>query len=227
MPEWKTPRPLGNLYEVDKRKRPNQLYASHVEELNKLVERIRESKPGDDSVPWFDPAGAGVNARVLILQQDPSEVAEKGTGFISPDNPDRTADNTTLFRNKAKLRPEELTHWNIVPWVIGERGATFEINKAIPYLRELLELLAGLEVVICMGKTAEEGWNYAYPDNQCLSGWIALPDNISNRPIILTCPHPSFQSVEGKHKLIDGLTPSERIEKTFHKVRIILDEKSG
>lgn len=76
MANWKTPRPLENRLEVDRRKHPNQLYALHVAQLNIFVERIRDSKYGDMSVPWFDPAGAGVNARVLMLLQDPSKIAE-------------------------------------------------------------------------------------------------------------------------------------------------------
>jgi len=230
MTKWKTHRPLENSSEVDRRKRPNLLYAPHVAELNKLVERIRQSKVGDDSVPWFDPVGAGVKARVLILAQDPSAVAagktEKGTGFISPDNPDPTADNSTFFSNMAKLKRDELIHWTIVPWAIDGRDKSSEIKNAKQFLKELLGLLPQLEVVICMGQKAEQGWNEAYPDNQCIAGWTTLPVVFSNKPIVLTCPHPSFQSVDGKHRPVDNMTPSERIDKTLRNARIILDRET-
>lgn len=130
MANWLTPRLLADKSEVIKRKQTNHLFASHVYPLNKLVEKINKSEFGNDTVPWFDPSGAGINAKVLFLLQDPSNTA-LGTGFISPDNPDKTADYTSYFRNKANLRPEELIHWNIVPWAINKRNVETEIKKAL------------------------------------------------------------------------------------------------
>ena len=95
MADWKTPRPLGCPSKLKDRAKPENIYAPRVDPLNQLVDRIRVSKHGDDTVPYFDPAGAGINARVLILLQDPSKVAAEETKLISPDNPDKTADNTT------------------------------------------------------------------------------------------------------------------------------------
>jgi uracil-DNA glycosylase len=227
MANWKTPRSLESRLEIDRRKRPNQLYATHVSELNKFAERIRESKYGDRSVPWFDPAGAGVNARVLMLLQDPSETATKGTGFISPDNPDKTADNTTYFRNKANLHPDELIHWNIVPWAINGRTPSLEIDKAKPFLKELIHLLPKVEVVVCMGVFATDGWNQVYPQNLCKPGLLQLINYTYSSLISFTCPHPSTQSVDGKHALIDGLTAAERIEMTLVNTRRILDKYVG
>jgi hypothetical protein len=228
MRNWKTPRALGSALEVDRRKRPNLLYAPHVAELNKLVERIRVSKYGDTSVPWFDPTGAGINARVLMLLQDPSKVAKEGTGFISPDNPDKTADNTSYFRDKANLQPDELIHWNIVPWAINDRNSSLEINKAKPFLNEFIDLLPKLEIVVCMGDKAINGWNLSYPNNKCTSGWDLKQQYYpKNTLIALGCPHPSWQGAFGHHPLIDSLTAAEQIEKTLVNVRIILDRNSS
>jgi hypothetical protein len=138
-----------------------------------------------------------------------------------------TADNTTFFRNKAKLKPEELIHWNIVLWAIAGRDPSSEIKKARRFLVEFISLLTKLEVVVCMGKKAEEGWNKAYPENQCIPGWVPLPETFMHKPIVLTCPHPSFQSIDGQHKPVDGMIPSERIEKTLQNVRNILDRTIG
>ena len=225
MANWITVRPLENPLEVNRRKNPSQLYASNVLSLNKLVEEIRKSKNGDKSVPWFDPKGAGINAKVLMLLQDPSNIAKDGTGFISPDNPDKTADYTTYFRNKAKILPKELIHWNIVPWSINGRKAATEIEKAKPFLIKLLTLLTKLEVVICMGLIARDGWNKAFPNNPCLAGWLQPAYSNNHSIIALTCPHPSPQSIKGYHPLIDALNPSERIERTLSNVRKILDKR--
>jgi uracil-DNA glycosylase len=224
MPNWKTPRALGSALEVDRRKRPNQLYATQVAELNKFVVRIKSSER-DESVPWFDPSGAGVNARVLFLLQDPSNAAEK-TGFISPDNPDKTADNTTYFRNNANLRQSELIHWNIVPWAIKDRKVESEVDKANPFLKEFIQLLPKLVVVVCMGIHATNGWDSIYPNNPSTPGWHSCGTQNLPSLVVLSCPHPSAQSIDGYHPLVDGLNPTQRIEMTLRNVRNILDSST-
>ncbi|MFZ3080915.1 MAG: hypothetical protein WA109_14640 [Bellilinea sp.] len=115
-------------------------------------------------------------------------------------------------------------HWNIVPWKIGERKADDEIKKAIPHLIKLINLLPKLEVVVCMGASATDGWNCAYPDNPCIRGWNPII-NSPNKPIIaFTCPHPSGQSLNGYHPLVDGLSATERIEITLDNARKVLDK---
>ncbi|MEL7658767.1 MAG: uracil-DNA glycosylase [Bacillota bacterium] len=227
MAKWKTPRLLESRLEVDRRKRPNQLFVTHVSILNKFVQEKKELLH-NESIPWFDPAGAGINARVLFLLQDPSDTASAGTGFISPDNPDRTADNTTVFRNNANLLSQELIHWNIFPWKIGQKSGDDDIKKALPYLFEFLGLLPKLEIVVCMGEKASDGWNQCFPNNLCVPGWKFSSKQVGKNPIIaLSCPHPSPQSLGGKHlhELMDGLTPSERIQSTLNNVRKILDSR--
>ena len=226
MADWKTPRPLGCPSKLKDRAKPENIYAPRVDPLNQLVDRIRVSEHGDDTVPYFDPAGAGINARVLILQQDPSKVAAEKTKFISPDNPDKTADNTTWLRNEAGLKPDELVHWNIVPWHIGKKDADDEIDNASSFLTETIQLLTKLEVVVCMGDKARDGWDKAKPDNRSKPGWkpIAIPSD--TELVVLSCPHPSWRNIDGanKHKsIIDGLNPEQRIRATLNTAREILD----
>lgn len=226
MANWLTPRILANSSEVKKRLHPDQLFAPHVYPLNNLVEKINKSEYGDNTVPWFDPFGAGINAKVLFLLQDPSNAA-LGTGFISPDNPDKTADYTSYFRNKANLLPKELVHWNIIPWEIKNRNLKTELLKAKPFFIEFLSELKNLQVVVCMGKYAEFGWNYIYPEKPCSPGWKKMLILAGDSIISLNCPLTSPQSINGYHPLVDGLNPSERIEKTLKNVRLILDRKSS
>src|SRR5437868_1810926 len=78
------------------------LHEPHVAPLTAFVERLRARHGGGDSVPWFDPTEAGVNARILALLEAPGPKAtgtegprpkSKGSGFISCDNDDPTADH--------------------------------------------------------------------------------------------------------------------------------------
>lgn len=43
----------------------------HVQALNNLVREFRRARP-HLTVPWFDPADGGVNARVLLLLEIPT-----------------------------------------------------------------------------------------------------------------------------------------------------------
>lgn len=113
-----------------------------------------------------------------------------------------------------------------MPWAIDGRKVNLEIEKAIPFLNELINLLSKLEVVVCMGVNATNGWNQAYPNNMCIPGWNAFQNPSYSSIIALTCPHPSGQSVDGYHPPVNGLTPSERIEKTLANGRSILDKKT-
>ena len=111
MANWRTPRRLADQAEVRRRLGPEQLFAPHVARLNRIVEELRQL-PGDGTtVSWFDPGGAGIHGRLLVLARDPSRVAHNGTGLISPDNPDHTADNMSWLRDEAGLEPGELTHY--------------------------------------------------------------------------------------------------------------------
>ena len=66
----------------------------HVAPLNELVRRWREpaGRPSR-AVPWFDPDGGGVGARVLLLMESsgPRTVAAGDLGFSSEDNEDPTS----------------------------------------------------------------------------------------------------------------------------------------
>lgn len=202
--------------EVRRRLAPEQLFAAHVAPLNRIVGELR-LLPGDGTaVPWFDPAGAGIHGRLLVLAQDPSRVAHEGTGFISPDNPDPTADNVSWLRDEAGLKPSDLTHWNTVPWFIDGRPKTAEASRARPWLERVLAALEILEVVVCFGDVAANARNAAQPLNQCKPGW--RPDAMRGpEPIALSCAHTTNRNILAANKtrsIKDGLNP-RRIRRTL------------
>lgn len=171
--------------------RRKRIWEPHVAPLNMLVEQIRAER-SDGSVPWFDPAGGGVNARALLLLEAPGPGAtaeagrRQGSGFVSLENDDQTAQNMWELREQAGLSPGDVVHWNIVPWYVGNRGGIRaakrdDIAEAEPYLRRLLGLLPKLKVVVLMGKKAQIGWKCARVE--------------ADEFIVLSCPHPSPQAV--------------------------------
>jgi hypothetical protein len=218
--KWRTERPLENPAEIRRRLAPAQLFAPHVAPLNRVVERLRELPEDGSTVPWFDPAGAGVDARVLVLGRDPSRVAHATTGFISPDNPDPTADNMSWLRDEAGLRPTELIHWNVVPWFIGDRDEKGEARRSRPWLEKVLAFLPRLEAVACFGELAADSWNAAEPRNRCRDGW--RPGACDGPPpAVVWCAHTTNRNIVGANRtrsIKDGLNPEERIRETLSAV---------
>ena len=144
--------------------------------LSAFVGRLRVQHGGGESVPWFDPTEAGVHARILALLEAPGPRATgatgprpsaKGSGFISADNNDPTADHVWhLLRDSGIDRAREYAAWNIVPWYVGDgraiRKATRgDIEQARPALLELLDLMTEIRVVMLLGDAAQKGWDRA------------------------------------------------------------------
>lgn len=98
------------------------LTAPHVAPLTAHVERIRRER-GADRVPDFDPTEAGVHAPILLLLEAPGGKATRergGSGFVSPDNNDDTAENMWRMLLEVGVdRRREVVTWNVVPWYIG------------------------------------------------------------------------------------------------------------
>ncbi len=161
----------------------------HIRPLTELVKRIRHETQDPTGVPWFDPESGGIKSRVLVLLEAPGPkavgtgVRRSGSGIISIDNDDQSAENCWRLRNEAGLSSEMAVHWNIVPWYIGDgeriRAARMsDIIAAQPYLSELISLLPDLNAVVTMGRKAETGWQRYVDQN---------PIDIAHFP----CPHPS------------------------------------
>jgi hypothetical protein len=116
-------------------------------------------------VPYVDPLDAGTAARVLIVLEAPGPMtnalnAVPGSGFISSDNDDATAENLWLARQKAGL-VEGVLIWNAVPWYLGPTKRKPRVaEKAIggQILRELVQRLSELHTVVPLGDHAKDTW---------------------------------------------------------------------
>ncbi|UBQ02767.1 uracil-DNA glycosylase [Curtobacterium sp. TXMA1] len=159
---------------------PLEAWARDVED------RRRGRQPGI-VVPHFDPAETGVRSRALLLLEapGPKTVPEwGGSGFISVDNNDPTAENVWRTRNDVGLHGGVLA-WNIVPWVLGRasvKPSPADLAQGAVELRGLLELLPDLRVIVLAGRKAEAGWD-AHLD-------LAVGD----RYRVLRTVHPAGQS---------------------------------
>ncbi|AJT43085.1 hypothetical protein UM93_11710 [Psychromicrobium lacuslunae] len=129
------------------------------------LSRRRFLSAGPTLVPHFDPAEAGVEARILILLEAPgpmtnSQNKRPGSGFISVDNNDKTAENCWNYRQEVGLHTGVL-HWNIVPWYLGpasRKPNSSELAEGASETLSLLDLLPDLRVVLACGRFAQRGW---------------------------------------------------------------------
>lgn len=116
-------------------------------------------------VPRVDPAEGGVDARVLILFEAPGPMsnaqnARPGSGFISVDNDDQTAENCWRARSASGLHDGVLC-WNIVPWYLGpasRKPTAVEIREGASELLGFMRLLPNLDTVVLSGRYAQDGW---------------------------------------------------------------------
>ncbi|WP_406439169.1 uracil-DNA glycosylase [Streptomyces sp. NBC_01613] len=171
---------------------------SAVRPLNDWVEKLRGQLDDGEAVPWFDPACGGVDARSLFLLEAPgqksigaeADLRRTGSGIISIDNDDPTAQYCWTLRAEAGLPYRASVHWNVVPWYLGTAdriaapGRT-EIQRAAPFLHEVITMLPALEVVVPMGRKAQAGWaayqeRYA-PKVHTLPTWHPSPRVFASR----------------------------------------------
>lgn len=167
--------------ESERAARAPQLSQPHMAALSDFVERMRKAKGPDYVIPHFDPLDGGSNAQVLFLMEAPGPKAS-ASGFVSRNNPDETAKNVFLLNQEAGIERRRTVIWNAVPWYIGSGGKIRpakreDVHEADVWLKELLETLQRLRIVVFVGQKAR----YAQRVVQ-----VVRPDVLP-----MTMPHPS------------------------------------
>ena len=138
---------------------------ARVRPLSGFVRRLRVEQP-EQWIPWFDPTDAGVEARILRLSEAPGGMAvtqRGGSGFVSADNDDPSANSWTFLREAGVDRCHEIVTWNAVPWYLGSEtkvaaATARDLEAARASLFELIALLGELRVVVLMGRKAQRLW---------------------------------------------------------------------
>lgn len=132
----------------------------HIVPLTAFVSNLRQ-RPSVE-VPDFDPLDGGIDASMLFLFEKPGPMTARdtsgmraGSGFISRDNDDQTAEATFNFMNQAGIPRKCTVTWNVVPWWNGTRKITApELREGADLVRDLIALLPRLRVVVLVGKKA-------------------------------------------------------------------------
>ena len=162
------PRSLGNP--AVRQRRHALLDRPHMKPLNEYVAKLRRERENVE-VPDFDPLDGGIDAQVLFLFQKAGKqtVGRCGSGFISRNNNDDTAEATFNFMREAGITRELTVTWNVVPWWNGEDKVTAAERRAgIRCLKELLGLLPCLRAVVLVGREAAKARPYLEDTRLCL-----------------------------------------------------------
>jgi hypothetical protein len=137
----------------------------HMIELASYAERLR--RPGVE-VPDFDPLDGGIEARVLFLFEKPGAMTvetgkgmRSGSGFISRDNDDPTAEAIFDFMRQAQIPREQTIIWNVIPWWNGRRAVErLELLDGARRVFELIHLLCKPRAIMLVGSKAAEAKSY-------------------------------------------------------------------
>jgi hypothetical protein len=145
-------------------------------------------------VPDFDPFDGGVTAQILFLLEKPgpmtavSRPGRQGSGFISRDNDNATAEAILRFMLEAGLPRTDTVIWNAIPWWNGTiRVTAMERTAGVHELLNLLALLPRLHTAVLVGRTAAQArpvldglrlLESAHPSPQVRAGYRAMWDAI-------------------------------------------------
>lgn len=152
-----SPRSLADTSAVGARQK--LLSLPHIAPLAAFAEELRQRTGAE--VPDFDPLDGGTNASILFLFEKPGpmtslEGKRRGSGFISRDNNDPTAEATFRFMIEAGIPRRDTVTWNVVPGWNGTRAITGdELRSGIAELNRLLDLLPATHTVVLVGRRAQ------------------------------------------------------------------------
>ena len=152
MLEPAAPRALRDPAEVERRRA--MLGEPHIAPLAAFAAGLRDQ----GEVPDVDPLDGGVGARLLLLLEKPGPRTSRaggGSGLVSADNDDPTAEAGWRFAREAGIARRDRLIWNTAPWWNGTiRFTTAERRAGLATLPGFLALLLRLEVVVLVGRQA-------------------------------------------------------------------------
>ena len=139
----------------------------HIAPLTAYAAELACQAP-EAQVPYFDPLDGGIQAKALFLLEKPgpmtapgSEGKRAGSGFISRNNDDPTAQNIFCFMQQAGLPRKQTVIWNVIPaWNGTVRITPAEHQDGIRHVHELIALLPALSAVVLVGRKAARAQPY-------------------------------------------------------------------
>lgn len=134
-------------------------FAPHIAPVNELVQELRQQRP-DLSMPLVAPHYDATTARVLSLLSNPGPQTHEdaGSGFLSTENDDGTAERLGALYQRVGIRFSDVIPWNAFPWYVHDahpNGLPLRlIEEGQPALHQLLQAVPGIRAVVAHGGDA-------------------------------------------------------------------------
>jgi hypothetical protein len=124
-------------------------YESDVAPINRLVDELGTHTDAG-APPYVAPMYRGVDAPAVAILRDPGPKAggARGSGFLSVENDDQTAERQCAFLAEAGIDPADVVPWNVYPWYINATPTRTQLVAGVEPLRRLIELMPDLRVVL-------------------------------------------------------------------------------
>jgi hypothetical protein len=157
-----------------------RLIEPHVAPLVEFADDIAREHglpAGVGAVPYPDPDGGGVRARVLFLLNDPGNGARidaGGSGMLCMLNGDQTTRKQLDAVRASRLDRRTALHWNAIPWPVPRNQRDRNVAPATSALLRLLGILPDLRGVIALGAYARRVWAAAGELDPNLAGLAYL-----------------------------------------------------
>jgi hypothetical protein len=134
-------------------------YTGRVARINRFIDEL-DTKDDAGHPPYIPPTCGGVDALALSISRDPGPKAGgmKGSGFLSIENDDASAERMAQFLDQAGINYAQVVPWNAYPWYINSDPTTEQLQAGVEPLSELIGLMPNLRVVILHGSAADKGW---------------------------------------------------------------------
>jgi hypothetical protein len=134
-------------------------YAGRVAAINRFIDELGAENEGGRP-PYIPPICGGVDALALSISRDPGPKAGgiKGSGFLSIENDDPSAERMGQFLREAGIDYGQVVPWNAYPWYINSDPTAEQLIAGVEPLRDLIRLMPRLRVVILHGTAAAKGW---------------------------------------------------------------------
>jgi len=130
-------------------------YTGRVAAINRFIDELGAGDP-----PYIPPICGGADARALSISRDPGPKAGgvNGSGFLSIENDDLSAERMGQFLRDAGIDYGQVVPWNAYPWYINSDPTAEQLIAGVEPLRDLICLMPRLRVVILHGSAAAKGW---------------------------------------------------------------------
>ncbi|WP_448072463.1 hypothetical protein [Georgenia yuyongxinii] len=139
-----------------------RVYDPHIRPVNELVDALVQERPGETMpyvAPHYDPGQACIVS--LMSNPGPRAAGARGSGFISCENDDPTAQRIATVYADVGLAHAHVVPWNAHPWYVHDglkNGLTTAyLADGIDPLVRLLDACPQVRVIVAHGGDAHGG----------------------------------------------------------------------